>query len=301
MHAVAPRQSDSVAAPISLESVAMAATTLHAGDSLSASDYRCTLARGAAPVPERHEGYTAAYVRRGSFGYRIDGHHYELIAGSVLLGRPGDEFVCTHEHAGGDRCLSFQIAPALIEALGADAAWRGGALPPLPELMVLGELAQTAADGGSDIGVDEVGVAFAARVMALRAGRTASAARPGIRERQRAIDAALWIDEHAQDEINLDTVAGAAGLSPYHFLRLFGAVLGVTPHQYVVRVRLRRAARLLADDTRPITDVAYDVGFGDLSNFVRTFHRAAGVSPRAFRRAARGDRRIVREQLARLA
>ena len=55
----------------------------------------------------------------------------------------------------------------------------------------------------------------------------------------------------------------------------------MTPHQYLVRSRLRHAARLLADDERSITDVAYDVGFGDLSNFVRTFHRAAGVSPRA--------------------
>lgn len=279
----------------------MAAIALHAGESLSVSDYRCTLARGAAPVPERHEAYTVAYVRSGSFGYRVEGRHFELIAGSVLLGRPGDEFVCTHDHAGGDRCLSFQLAPALLDALGAADAWRGGALPPLPELMVLGELAQAAADGGIDVGVDEVGVAFAARVTALLAGRAATPARPGVRERQRAIDAALWIDANAQDAIDLDTVAGAAGLSPYHFLRLFGAVLGVTPHQYVVRVRLRRAARLLADDARPITDVAYDVGFGDLSNFVRTFHRAAGVSPRAFRRAARGDRRILREQVARLA
>jgi AraC-like DNA-binding protein len=74
----------------------------------------------------------------------------------------------------------------------------------------------------------------------------------------------------------------------------------VTPHQYLVRARLRRAARLLADDTRSITDVAFDVGFADLSNFVRTFHRAAGVSPRAFRRAAKGDRGIFHDRLAAL-
>ena len=56
-------------------------------------------------------------------------------------------------------------------------------------------------------------------------------------------------------------------------------MLGVTPHQYLVRSRLRHAARLLADDDSPITDIAYDVGFADLSNFVRTFHRAAGARP----------------------
>jgi len=57
-------------------------------------------------------------------------------------------------------------------------------------------------------------------------------------------------------------------------------------------------ARLLADDGISITDVAYDVGFGDLSNFVRTFHRAAGISPRGFRQAARGLRKIFQERLA---
>ena len=81
------------------------------------------------------------------------------------------------------------------------------------------------------------------------------------------------------DQIDLEDAAAQAGISPFHFLRLFSSVLGVTPHQYLVRSRLRHAARLLADDERSITDIAYDVGFGDLSNFVRTFHRAAGVSP----------------------
>jgi AraC-like DNA-binding protein len=65
-----------------------------------------------------------------------------------------------------------------------------------------------------------------------------------------------------------------------------------------VRSRLRHAARLLADDDLPVTDIAYDVGFGDLSNFVRTFHRAAGLSPRAFREASRGKRKIFQDRLA---
>ena len=79
---------------------------------------------------------------------------------------------------------------------------------------------------------------------------------------------------------------------------MFSKVLGVTPHQYLLRVRLRRAARLLADDSRSITDVAFDAGFADLSNFVRTFHRAAGVSPREFRRASKGQRNFFQERLA---
>jgi AraC-like DNA-binding protein len=58
--------------------------------------------------------------------------------------------------------------------------------------------------------------------------------------------------------------------------------VGVTPHQYVLRVRLRRAAKLLARGGMAVTEVALECGFADLSNFVRTFRRAAGVPPARF-------------------
>ena len=62
------------------------------------------------------------------------------------------------------------------------------------------------------------------------------------------METALWIDAHSHRQIDLEDAAGQAGISPFHFLRLFSAVLGVTPHQYLVRSRLRHAARLLADE-----------------------------------------------------
>jgi len=171
-------------------------------------------------------------------------------------------------------------------------------MPPLPELMVLGELAQAAAEGKSDVGLDEIGQIFANRFVEVVSDRSPKRAPATSRDRRRAVETALWIDAHSQNEIDLEHAAGQAGVSPFHFLRLFSSVLGVTPHQYLVRSRLRHAARRLADEERSITDIAYDVGFGDLSNFVRTFHRAAGVSPRKFRQASRGMRKIFQERLA---
>jgi AraC family transcriptional regulator len=150
------------------------------------------------------------------------------------------------------------------------------------------------------MGLDELGMIFAARFVDTVAGQKRNGGQATPRDRRRAVDAARWIDANAHEPVDLGTVADEVGLSQFHFLRLFAKVLGVTPHQYLVRSRLRRAARLLADDGRPITDIAFDVGFGDLSNFVRTFHRAAGVSPRGFRRAAKGDRRIFEDRLAAL-
>jgi AraC-like DNA-binding protein len=278
----------------------MAITTVLQRGAVAATDYRCNGGAAGEPFVEVHAGYTVSYVREGSFTYCLRGDAFELVAGSVLVGRPGDEYVCTHEHAAGDECLSFELAPALVDAIGAPpAVWRAGGVPPLPELMVLGELAQSAAEGASDVGLDEVGMTLASRLADVIGGRTSKRPEAGARDRRRAVEAALWIDEHSDEPLDLESTARAAGLSAFHFLRLFASVLGVTPHQYLVRSRLRHAARLLADHDVPVTDVAYDVGFGDLSNFVRTFHRAAGVSPRAFRQAAKGERRLVEERLLR--
>jgi len=276
----------------------MTATTLLQRPSISVSDFRCDAAPGDAPFTEQHRCHSISYVRKGSFGCHSRGRFTELVAGSVLVGHPGDEYVCSHDHVCGDECLSFFLQPDLVETIGDRAdIWQIGSTPPLPELMVFGELAQAAAESRSDIGLDEIGQLFAGRFVEVISGRAPKPFSATARDRRRAVETALWIDAHSHQEIDLEQAARQADISLFHFLRLFAGVLGVTPHQYLVRSRLRHAARLLADQARSITDVAYDVGFGDLSNFVRTFHRAAGVSPLRFRRASRGDRKIFQERL----
>jgi AraC family transcriptional regulator len=263
-------------------------------------DYRCTVGpNDGPPCTEVHAAHSLAFVRKGNFGYHPDGASFDLVAGSFLVGRPGGEYVATHDHGYGDECLSFQFSPEVVDSLGGDRrAWRVGAVPPMPALVVLAQLAQGVLSGGGDLGADEVGLVLAARFAGMVTGRGTPSRRPSAVDRRRAIRAALWIDAHAREDVGLDETAREVGLSAFHFLRVFSSVIGVTPHQYLVRSRLRQAARLLAEGSKPITEVAYDVGFGDLSNFVRTFRRAAGASPRAFRRAARGDRRVLEARLA---
>ena len=277
----------------------MVATSVFRTESISVIDYRCEAAPGETPFVEVHDSFSLSYVRTGTFGCRARGRSFELVSGSILVGHPGDEYVCTHEHATGDECLSFHFAPALVGAIEyRPDIWRSVCLPPQPQLMVLGELAQAAAEGSSDIGLDELGIMLAARFVAVFSGQQRNPAEARACDRFRAVEAALWIDANSHEPINLETAAGQFGLSPFHFLRLFTKVLGVTPHQYLIRSRLRRAARLLVADPRPVTEVALEVGFGDLSNFVRTFRRAAAVSPRRFRRAAKGDCSTLRDRLA---
>jgi AraC-like DNA-binding protein len=170
--------------------------------------------------------------------------------------------------------------------------------------MVLGELAQSVADKRSDVGLDEAGLCLAARFVQVAGGRKPAWQRGTASDRRRAVEAALWISGHSCHDIRLAQAAERAGLSAFYFLRLFSRVLGVSPHQYLVRSRLRHAARLLAGSDESVTDVALDVGFADLSNFVRSFHRAAGVSPGAFRQAVRtglkSERKILQDRMAAL-
>jgi AraC family transcriptional regulator len=167
-------------------------TQLQTG-SIAAVDYRCDVRPGEQPYVEMHRCFSISYVRAGTFGCRTRGKTHELIAGSVLVGYPGDGYLCTHDHYPcGDECLSFQLRPELVEVIGDDRrVWRSGAIPPLAELMVLGELAQASAAGRSDLGLDEVGMLFAARFVQRVTGRPRWSAPIRSADRRRAVRAAL--------------------------------------------------------------------------------------------------------------
>ena len=94
------------------------------------------------------------------------------------------------------------------------------------------------------------------------------------------------LGERFTEPHSIAAMADTAGMSPFHFLRSFKRTTGVTPHQWLMRARLRDAAERLGSTAARVTDVALDAGFDDLSNFNRSFRAEFGVSPRAWRAAA---------------
>src|SRR5262249_61149389 len=102
------------------------------------------------------------------------------------------------------------------------------------------------------------------------------------------VEANKVIGRRLAPPLSLAGLARAAGLSAYHFLRTFDRVTGVTPHQYVLRARLRAAAGRLMHSRAKIIDVALDSGFGDLSNFNRAFRAEFGATPRRYRQTESG-------------
>src|SRR4051794_33290875 len=181
----------------------MNAARIFSSTEISVVDYRCRLGPADRPVPEIHRAFSLSYVRKGSFGCRTEGKSFELVAGAILVGLPGKEYTCSHEqHVCGDECLSFQFAPELVDSLDPTKAWRAGAVPPLASLIVVGELAQAAAEDKSDIGLDEAGMMLAAKFVGAVSDAPVCE-ETAARDRRRAVEAALWIDEHAHEPIDL--------------------------------------------------------------------------------------------------
>ena len=94
-----------------------------------------------------------------------------------------------------------------------------------------------------------------------------------------------FIEEHLAEEVRLSALAGLVDLSPYHFARAFKQSFGVPPHRYHVGRRIERAKTLLAEQARPVTEIALILGFAETSSFSATFRKTTGTSPTAFRRS----------------
>ena len=81
----------------------------------------------------------------------------------------------------------------------------------------------------------------------------------------------------------IQRLAKIAGVSAAHFIRTFRDTFGETPHRYLQRRRVERAMFLLRSTDRSVTDICFDVGFGSVGTFSRTFHAVVGESPTSFR------------------
>ena len=266
---------------------------LASGPGWSVSDIVCTAGPRDRPFEERYADACIAAVGEGTFRCRSTQGTALLAPGSILLGNAGECFECGHEHGTGDRCLAFHFAPDCLEAIvsavpGARrAVFALPRLPALPRLMPLLAAAEAARDDGDGPALEELALRFAGSVAGLLADAGTCAGEPTPLDQRRITIALRRIEAAAEEPLPLAALAGKAAMSPYHFLRTFCRVVGMTPHQYLLRTRLHRAAVRLRRSSEPIAAIAYDAGFGDLSTFNRRFRRVMGVSPGMYRNQSR--------------
>jgi AraC family transcriptional regulator len=254
-----------------------------------AQDVVCSSGPGDRPFEERHEWVAVAVVLSGTFTYGNDFGRALLTPGALLLGDTGGCFSCGHEHGEGDRCLSFHFEPAFFENIAAAAGARRmrfgrNSLPAHRSLAPLVARASVAAD--YSVPFEELALDVAAA--ALRGSNDHCSPPISKRDERRVAAVVRYLEECFDQPCALADLAKLAGLSPYHFLRVFRATTGVTPHQHLLRVRLRAAAIGLVRTDTSVTEIALASGFDDLSNFTRSFRAEYGTSPLGYRRARGG-------------
>lgn len=92
-----------------------------------------------------------------------------------------------------------------------------------------------------------------------------------------------YIEANLSREMHLNELGETAGLSAFHFAKLFKQSTGASPHQYILQRRLERAKELLRKPTMSLSEIGLESGFADQSHFTNVFRRFAGVTPSKFR------------------
>jgi AraC-like DNA-binding protein len=265
-----------------------AARLLAKGPGWSLSEFLCHADASCRPFEERHSVFTIAAVVEGTFNYHADTGKAVLYPGAIMLGNYGACYQCGHQHSAGDRCIALQLEPERFGEIAGSGryAFAAPVLPSadrlLPQIARMERLADF-----EPLAAEEAAADIVEAIVEVASGAVPPPQRVSARDERRISQALRHIEEHAEEPIDLEGLAGVAGMSKYHFLRVFRRSLGVTPYRCLLAVRMRRAAARLSQSQERVSAICYEAGFGDLSTFNHRFRELFGASPMAFRKAGK--------------
>jgi len=258
---------------------------LASGDGWSVGDVVCNAGPQDRPYEEQHGSFLIAVVIEGSFQYRSAGGSQVLSPGSLLLNKYQQYFECGHEHGTGDRCVSFQYSPEFFDRAEVEPDFPIHRIPPIKAIAPWVVAARTAVELPDHPVIEELAHGLAGAVMDVLDTHNLTRRAPAAADERRISAVLRFIEANLGEPLPLSQLAAMAKMSDFHFLRVFRQVTHVTPHQYILRARLREAALRLRTTTDPVLKIAFDAGFCDLSNFNHAFRSEFGASPGRARRS----------------
>ena len=264
----------------------IATNILARGNGWSVSDVVCTAGPQDRPFEEQHDSVLIAAVIEGSFQYRTAQGSEVMAPGSLLLDNYGQYFECGHEHGTGDRCISFQYAPEFFERAGVSGTFPVHRIPPTAALSRQLVAARLAAQPATSVDFEELAHEMAAAAFEVVGKNDHERGVPTAADERRISATLRFIEANLSEPLPLEKLACTAKMSEFHFLRTFKHVTRVTPHQFILRARLREAAVRLRTSLDEVLEIALDTGFRDLSNFNHAFRAEFGLSPTAYARRA---------------
>jgi len=283
---------------------------LFSSDVYHAVRYQCYCNTCSISQPEYNDYFCIDFMQTGFFEYRSFRRQEDMHTGRILITKPSFPYTIRHVDDQPDTTTTFRFDPAFFQQIAAnyirEAGWflqnpdvhsivinSNAALDHLHHIFL--QQVQPMEKAGQPIGhavpdklyVDEL-VLHLLDVVMSRLGNVAAVAPlpdalklyhlPTIEQAQD------YLLQHFREDISLQQLAQHCHTSPFHFSRIFKAVLGVSPHQYLLGIRLHQAKRLLGDTQQPVSDIAFACGFNNLEHFATAYRKKYNVSPSAYRR-----------------
>lgn len=255
------------------------------------SDMRCWMGPNDPERESQFPAFRVSAIINGSFGIRSNLGEGVAVAGSLLMGNACECYLCRHDTAAGDRCINFDFDGAFLEKVRVALGARGVRetfnrllLPPSWESVAIATVIESLNAGGSARALEEAAFEIAAAGLTETHRTGALGRKTSFRNERAVMKAARYIEANFDQPCTLDELAAEAGMSPFHFVRVYRRVICQTPYRHLLVTRLRRAAEQLRMTSLGIADIAAAVGFGDLSTFNASFRRAFGTTPSGYRR-----------------
>ncbi|MES2942280.1 MAG: AraC family transcriptional regulator [Pseudomonadota bacterium] len=241
--------------------------------------------------PHYHLDCHVALITKGVQRQSFKGETLLLAPGTIQLMPAGEVHDGTAAETESYTLQTFRLSPSLLKGLGEEVSGRhhfpAQAAAVFHDPHLADQLLQMHASlrqARADPMLDETRVLDLFEVLFARLLQPSPLTVAGTLSQQQLRRVRDFMQAHLSDRIVLDDVATLLGLDRFRFLKLFKRTVGMTPHAWLLRLRLESAMELIkANSHMAITDVAHAVGFFDQSHFTHAFRHAYGVTPASFR------------------
>jgi AraC family transcriptional regulator len=250
-------------------------------------DFRCSCVADSKPVKEYQSCAAISFTRRGAFEYGLGSRRYGIHSGVVLLEKAHTTRRVAHYGALADECTAVELSTGVPAA---HVHFRRPVISATPRLQMLHWLILK----GGWTAFPAVKLQLDALIIDLvrEIGRMFERSQPSqpvfdtkSREFYLAnIDRAKSLMQtRFRDELSLAEIASSAGISIFHFSRVFRRLVGCAPHQYLILLRLAHADLLLLNTRLSVTEICFESGFRSMEHFIAAFRQRYGQSPRKYR------------------
>jgi AraC-like DNA-binding protein len=271
--------------------------TLYESDFYRIMDFRCRCTDCRTSKPEYNAAFCISFVRKGNFLFNVFRRSLDSYTGCVLVTKPNYERTVTHTHDVPDECTIFEFKndffAALLEHYGGipffqDNDWHSTLIKTSAETEFLHfhiiKLVLTRS--GSKLQIDNAVIEVIEKVLSnITDYKPDLKINPRLKKNHLVTleRAKEYMAGHFTEDISLLQIATHCYVSPFHFSRLFKTFTSVSPHQYLLTLRLKNAELLLRNTAAPMADIAFTSGFNSVEHFTAAFKQKYNCPPATYR------------------